>query len=515
MEFDRRQFIGALGAGALGAPAILRAQAVFRDYPFRLGVAAGDPAPDGFVIWTRLAPDPLEQQGGMPMVPVEVEWEVGADSRFATIAQAGKAIARPELGHAVHVEVGGLQPGRPYWYRFRIGRERSIVGTARTVPLQAAKVRFGVAGCQAYEDGFYTAYRHMAAEADLDFVYHYGDYIYEGRAQPVAIGYDGRLKPFVREVVGGEIYSLDDYRRRYAQAKLDPDLQAAHAAAAWFVTMDDHEIDNNWVQDIDQDDTPRDIFRYRRAAAWQAWYEHMPVRRASMPNASGVQVYRRQRYGDLLTAHFCDTRQFRSDQPCDDGFKPDCPGTSDPKAVVLGSQQEKWLVDGLRGAGTRWNAVCQQIMMMRLDRRTGKEPVPIRNIDSWAAYLAPRDRLLSSMKGLGNVVVLTGDEHQNFAGEVAPSATPDRPVAVEFVSTSISSGGDGGDKRYGTEQIIANSPELKWTNDQRGYLLCDVGRDLWNTQYRVLDKVSTRDGQIATRATATVERGKVKVEGLA
>ena len=511
LDISRRTLIGGLAATGLAAPAILHGQMLFNQYPFRLGVASGDPAPDGFVIWTRLAPDPLVDGGGVPMAPIAVDWVVASDAGFRTIVQKGTALARPELAHSVHVEVAGLLPDRPYWYRFSVGRERSSAGRAKTTPLAGADVRaltFGVAGCQHYEDGLFTAYRHLAQE-EVDFVFHYGDYIYERRSSPMPIGYDGLPRRYVRSHIGDELYSIDDYRRRYAQYKQDPDLQAAHAAAPWWTTFDDHEVENNWVGTIDENGTPSAIFALRRAAAFQAWYEHSPVRATLMPTPAGISMYRRARYGTLLDAHFLDTRQYRTDQPCDDGFEPDCPGTSDPKAQVLGTVQEAWLGKALRERRARWNCLAQQVMMMRLDRRTGDEPQPIRNIDSWAGYLTPRERTLEMCRGLGNVVVLTGDEHQNFAGELATAR--DVPVAVEFVSTSITSGGDGQDKRRDDGRIRAENPQLKFTNDQRGYLLCSVTPERWESRFRVLDTVTLPGGIVSTRAVGTVEHGTAKL----
>ncbi|RYG12552.1 MAG: alkaline phosphatase, partial [Caulobacteraceae bacterium] len=218
-DLSRRSILGVFGGGlALSAFGPALAQATFDVNPFRLGVAAGDPAPDGFVIWTKLAPDPLAFGGGMPHAPMGVKWEVAADRGFQTVVRSGDAVARPELGHSVHVEVAGLEPARPYFYRFQVGDERSGVGRAKTTPLAGAPVaavRFGVAGCQAYESGYYTAHRKLAEE-DLDFIFFYGDYIYEGRGNPV---YQNSAGPQdnTRVHLGGEVYSLDDYRRRYAQ----------------------------------------------------------------------------------------------------------------------------------------------------------------------------------------------------------------------------------------------------------------------------------------------------------
>ncbi|MGB3797647.1 MAG: PhoD-like phosphatase N-terminal domain-containing protein, partial [Alteraurantiacibacter sp.] len=228
IALNRRSLLQRFGGAAVGlfalplaAPTL--AAPVFRKYPFQLGVASGDPSADGFVIWTRLAPEPLEVDYGMPVAAVEVEWQVSADERFRDIVQSGTAFARPELGHSVHAEIAGLQPNRPYWYRFSAGRERSLWGRAKTCPAigqPLERLRFGVAGCQHYEQGYYTAHRHLAAE-EPDFVFCYGDYIYEGRSSRVWNGGETGPLENVREYLGDELYSLGDYRRRYAQTKMD------------------------------------------------------------------------------------------------------------------------------------------------------------------------------------------------------------------------------------------------------------------------------------------------------
>lgn len=504
----RRAFVASAAASALAAPAILRSQTLWRAYPFSLGVASGDPSPDGFVIWTRLAPEPLEPGGGMPMGVVPVTWEVSSDERFGTIVARGEAPARPELAHAVHVEVAGLQSDRPYFYRFSQGGERSIRGRARTLPApgsRPAALRFGVAGCQNYEDGLFTAFGHLARE-DLAFVYHYGDYIYEYRGDPLR---PGRGDPFVpvRQHAGQLLYSLDDYRRRYAQYKADPDLQRAHAAHPFVMSFDDHEVDNNWTRDGDGEGAPPEIFALRRQAAFQAWYEHMPLRRSSLPRGPAIRAHRALRWGDLAELSILDTRQYRTAQPCGDGFKPACPEVFARDAAVLGAEQEAWLDRNLARRDARWNVLAQQVMMMSVDRRRSADegPAKIMNMDSWAAYEVPRQRLLNRLSGLGNAIVLTGDEHQNWAGVLHDAR--DRPVAAEFVATSISSGGDGQDVRPGSDTILSNNSQLSFVNDQRGYMVCDVRQEAWQTDFMVLDKVTERGGRISRRARATVAHG--------
>jgi alkaline phosphatase D len=515
LELSRRRVLAITGGAAAGGFALAAvdrpalAQAVFADYPFQLGVAAGDPAPDGFVIWTRLAPRPLEYGYGMPRQAVEVGWEVAADDRFQTVVAKGQALARPELGHAVHVEVAGLEAARPYWYRFTAGKERSGTGRAKTLPLAGADVtqaRFGITGCQHYEQGTYIGHRKLADE-DLDFVFFYGDYIYEGRSARTRQASGG---PFdnPRVHLGGEVYSLDDYRLRYSQYKMDSDLQASHASAAWFCTWDDHEIDNNWAADIDQDGTPPAIFNLRRQAAAQAFYEHMPLRLSALPTGPNMQLYRRASFGRLMDLQFLDTRQYRSDQPCGDRWGA-CDEIGRADAEMLGLKQEKWLYEGLSASKAKWNVLAQQIMVMDLDRDAG-ERFQVNN-DSWGGYLTPRARLLNALKSrrVANPIILTGDEHQNYAGEVfLDSRKPDGPpIAAEFVATSISSSGDGVDQRADYVKIQAVNPALKFNNSQRGYVVCEVTPKAWTSQFKVMDRVSDRGGSLSVRATATVEAG--------
>ena len=517
LELSRRIALKSFGTSAILGLSLVTAggavaSPVFRQYPFQLGIASGEPEANGFVIWTRLAPDPFEIGYGMVPVPVEVRWEVASDERMQNKVAEGTAIARPELGHAVHVEVAGLEANRPYFYRFYSGRERSAIGRAKTTPALGQPIeglRFGVAGCQNYEQGYYTAHRHLAAE-EADFIFCYGDYIYEYRGNRIRPQRDGSQGEMVRPHFGQEIYTIEDYRRRYAQYKMDLDLQAAHASAPWFVTWDDHEIDNNWTADLDQDDSPASIFALRQQMAMQAYYEHMPLRASSMPIGNRMKIYRQQRFGDLLDLNVLDTRQYRTNQPCDDQWASYCDGVENRAAQVLGKQQEDWLFDKLKSSKSQWQVLAQQIMMMDLDRKIGDGDG--RNVDSWGGYETPRDRVLAQVKKLGkdSVIVLTGDEHQNYAGELhldgkRPEA---KPIATEFVTTSISSSGDGIDQRSDTALWQEENECLKWHNAQRGYVMCEVTREQWTTEFKTLDYVSKRGAAIKTRKRMAVAAGQ-------
>jgi alkaline phosphatase D len=516
---NRRAFLRALGASALvtatggflsrsvwGSP-------VFAAYPFALGVASGEPAPDGFVIWTKIAPKPLDRDGGMPKKPVEVEWTVATDERMRQVAQKGVAVAHPELGHSVHVEIKELQPARDYFYQFTIGRERSRIGRARTLPAPGAAVaqlRFGVAGCQRYEDGFFTAFRRIAAER-FDFVFHYGDYIYEFRVVRPGDG----PRSVVRVMPGepDECYTLEDYRHRYSLHQLDPDLQAAHASAPFVMSFDDHEVDNDWAGDTTEENSPPELFLLRRAAAFQAWYEHLPLRRAQIPRGPDILAYRRFAVGDLLTVNVLDTRLFRSPQACADGprVRANCSEAFEPNRTMLGDKQERWLYDGFRSAKSRWTLLAQQVMMVRNDRNPDPN-VFSPSLDKWDGAVAARDRLFAAVESakLGNLVVVTGDAHQNWAGELKKNFADEKSatLGIEFVTTSVTTAGDGFDINDGFKTLLQQNPHMKFFNSQRGYVRHVVTPGRWQTDFQVLDKVSVPDGRMSTCKSFVIESGK-------
>ncbi len=484
--------LGGCGSGAVRTP----------PGPFQLGVASGDPAPDGFVLWTRLAPRPLEAGGGLPARPVEVRWVVAEDENATRPVREGVTLALPDLAHSVHVEVSGLAPDRPYWYRFRVGDEESPVGRTRTLPpadARPGRVRVAVASCNHFEMGWFTAYRHMLRE-DPDLVLHVGDYIYE------QAGVDKR----VRKHLGKECTTLQDYRTRYTQYKLDPDLQAMHAAAPWVVTPDDHEVDNNYAGAISEEPkvTPAE-FLIRRAAAYQAYYEHMPLRLAALPKGPDMLLYRRIAWGRLADFFVLDTRQYRSDQPCGDGNKPPCDQVMDPTMSLLGAPQRDWLFDGLGRSGASWNVLAQQVMFARVDRIPG--PGVAYSMDQWPGCEVERRRILQFLheRKVANPVVLSGDIHTNWANDLIAdfAGLNSRTVASEFVGTSISSGGDGVAVPKDLDKLLADNPFVKFHNAERGYLMCEVTPSLWRTDYRTVPYVVKPDAPLNTRATYVVESG--------
>lgn len=507
--WSRREFLlasgGALAAWPmLAAPASAMAQADVKlpSYPFTLGVASGDPWPDGFVLWTRLAPKPLEG-GGMPAQNVVVDWQVCDDEAMTKVVAKGTAVASRELAHSVHVEVQGLQPGRWYWYQFQAAGEVSPKGRARTAPRADElpdRLRFAFASCQHFESGYFTAYQHMAKE-DLDLIAHLGDYIYEGAAR----------EKQVRRHVGPELHTLEDYRNRHAQYKTDVHLQAAHALCPWLVTWDDHEFANNCAGDISEkkDESP-DTYLFRRAFAYQAYYEHMPVRRAQLPKGPDMLLYRQIAYGRLANFAILDSRQYRTDQPCGDGNKAPCPGVFDPKATLLGDAQEAWLYKSLEASPAAWNVLTQQVMMGRVDRTPGEEKTY--SMDQWPGYEANRQRVLkffAERKSL-NPIVLTGDIHTNWANNLQVNCDDEKSpvVGTEFVGTSISSGGDGVEQHKSTPQLYSENPFVKFFNAERGYVSCEVTPKRWTSRFQTLAVVTKPDAPLVTRKTFVVENGR-------
>ena len=473
----------------------------FRSSPFTLGVASGDPSPDGVVLWTRLAPDPLNG-GGMGPAPVEIRWDIARDERMSGVVKSGTAVATSDWAHSVHVEVEGLDADRWYWYRFRVGDEQSAIGRTRTLPAASSvveRLRFAFVSCQHFEQGYFTAHRHLSAE-DVDLVFHLGDYIYEGP------GTDGR----VRRHIGRARMTLDDYRNRYAQYRGDPDLQAAHAACPWIVTWDDHEVANNYAGDRADDNGPVEPFLRRRAAAYRAYYEHMPLRRASIPRGPSLRLHRQFSYGTLASFFVLDTRQYRTDQPCGGEPRAACEGVFDPRATLLGPEQERWLLDGLRGSRHRWNVMPQQVMMARTDSVPG--PEQRLSMDRWSAYAAERTRVLDFLRTRrpANPIVLSGDIHSNWVNDLRVDFDDPRSpvVATEFVGTSISSGGDGSDVPEEAKKYLSENDFVKFFNSQRGYVSCELTSRTLRADYRIVEYVSRPGAPRQTKASFVVEDGR-------
>ncbi|MEV0718229.1 alkaline phosphatase D family protein [Asanoa sp. NPDC050611] len=521
---SRRQV---LATAAVAAGAIVAAEAPAAAHgrhdtaePFPLGVASGDPTAFSVILWTRLARD-LYDPAGLSRRSVEVSWEVATDERFRRVVRRGRTHARPEFAHSVHVDAVGLEPGREYFYRFKALGELSPVGRTRTAPAawdNPRALRFAIANCQDFQNGYWPAYDALADE-DLDLVVHLGDYIYEydpdsrfpdrRHVAPQTVGLD-------------QLSTLSDYRNRHAQYKTDPALRAAHAAFPWVVTWDDHETENNYAALVDEADTgerhqtPAQFAR-QRAAAYQAYYEHMPIRANLRPGSPDLRIFRRFDHGRLLRLNVLDTRQYRSDQPGAADFGPIEAGLGNTTGTLTGRDQERWLAAQLIGSPARWNVVAQQVMMSRtLFPNPALVPPTMANLDQWDGYAPQRARLLGMLADhrVANPVVLAGDIHSTWFSELHENF--DRPeiapVAVEFVSTSISSDFPAA---FDAPVKAANppfNPHVKYFDGlKRGYLRCAVDRDTWRTDVRTVDSIETRTSPIRTQASYAVAAGTNRI----
>lgn len=508
MPFSRREFLrraAGLAGLALPIPRLL-AQPRFEKNPYSLGVASGYPDEGGFVLWTRLAPEPLAG-GGMPAAAVEVGWEVAADEAFRSIVRSGTEVAAPEWAHSVRAEVAGLEPGRWYFYRFHAGSATSPVGRARTTPRPdtAERMRLAFAACQQYEQGWYSAYRQMARD-DLDLVIHLGDYIYESSWGRVHVRKHGTEEP----------HTLAEYRNRYALYKSDPDLQAAHAAFPWLVTWDDHEVQNDYANDRSQYLDDPQFFLERRAAAYRAYYEHMPLPRRMQPSGPAMRIYTRAGFGALAEIYVLDDRQYRSHQVCPRPGRgggnvvpaANCPELFDPALTLLGPEQEKWLHDGLASSRARWNVIAQQTLMAQLDRTPGEGQSFW--TDGWDGYPAARTRLLRSVmeSGAANPVVLGGDMHTFIAADLKTDFNnPAAPaMATEFGGGSITSQGPSLKQ---TQTWMDENPHVKFANGvRRGYGVLELAPKRCIARFRTVADLTDPQTTARTLASFTVEDGR-------
>jgi alkaline phosphatase D len=509
---SRRAFLSALAALGFtrALPAYSQPRVRFSSDPFKLGVASGYPAPDGVVLWTRLVADPLQPDGGLEPATIPVRWEIARDERFSSIAASGTADASPEWAHSVHVEARGLEPDRWYWYRFTAGDAQSAPARTRTAPSANAAVerlKFAVASCQQFEQGWYGAYRHIVADAP-DLIAFLGDYIYESSWGKVHVRKHDRRN---------EALTLDDYRSRHAHYKSDPDLQAAHAACPWILTWDDHEVNNDYADDLPEFRMPKEKFLARRAVAYRAYYEHMPLPSRMRPDGPRMRIYTQLGWGALARFFVLDDRQYRSYHACRRLWRPgegkavtvaECPALGNPNRSILGRAQERWLEDALGDSRAAWNVLAQQTRIAQFDELPG--PGRRAWTDSWDGYPAARQRLLDFLadRSIANPVTIGGDIHAfNVADLKRDFDDPASPVvASEFVGTSISSEG-WAQENY--DRFLPDNPHMKLADSRhRGYVRVEVTPKALRADLRAMETVQTRDAACNTLATFVVADGK-------
>ena len=409
---------------------------------FDQGIASGLHSSTQVVLWARCAPE-------LARGDLDLRWEVSDDESFSQVVADGTVVAQPEADHTVKVLVGGLEPGRRYWYRFRHPREDSATGRTTTLPAAGSHVsslRLAFASCQSYNAGFYTAWRDVAA-ADLDAVLFLGDYIYESAL--VNLLGSARSGDALAEAT-----TLEDYRRKYRTYKTDPDLRAAHEAHPFVPIWDDHEIVNDYDRRIFSEDPAR------AAAAYRAWFEYQPV----WPT-DGTRIHRDLPWGDLGHIFMLDGRQYR-DPHREDGLPfgpmPITTHETAPGRTMLGHHQRQWLLEGLSAASTRstWKVIGNPVMIaplrvLDLDTPELRELDPDlpehaglytnSSFDSWDGFVWERHEVLSHLErnSIANTVFVTGDYHSFWQSGLTPdfddASSP--VVANEFAVGAISSGG--------------------------------------------------------------------------
>ena len=511
VDHGRRRVLGGLVVATAFSILSPFARSAGVDYPFTLGVASGDPLPDGFVIWTRLAPlfNAADGRGGLSR-SVPLRWRVASDAAMTRIVKQGEVLATPRFAHAVHVEVAGLAADRPYWYQFEGLGAQSPVGQSRTMPpLQAmASARLGFVSCSHWERGYFSAYRHLAAEQP-DLVFFLGDYIYDS-------SYAADSGKVFRSHGSGNAQSLSDYRNRYALYKTDPDLQALHAAAPSVVTWDDHEVQNDYANRWSQDPKVAVAqFLKQRAAAYQAFYEHMPLRASSVPKGPDMRIYRRLDYGQLARFHVLDGRQYRSEQPCIAAngshqghiVTTPCSDLRDPGRTLLGWQQEAWLDQGFAQSKAQWNIIAQDLLVAPLMQRDLTNHKLGRWTDGWDGYMANRSRMLASIvrNRVKNPVFWGGDIHSFWATDLhADAERPDSAVvATEFVGSSVTSDGPPYDAFM---KIMPLNPHVKFFDSrQRGYVSVELAANSMLTNFRAISDPRDPAATVSTLKSFMVE----------
>jgi alkaline phosphatase D len=522
-EVNRRAFLRLAGTGAaiITAPGLIGcAGPATRNWPanpFSLGVAAGDPTSDGFVLWTRLAPEPLSLDpatpGGMSGGAVPVTYEIATDSGLRNIVRRDTAFAEPAYAYSVHAEVSGLTPGRPYWYRFTSGSAESRIGRALTLPARGMtpdRLRFAFVSCANYEHGYFAAYRHLADEQP-DLMLFLGDYIYEY--------VDTRPGMVRRHSEGIECVALSSYRNRYAQYKLDADLQRVHAEMPALMTWDDHEVQNDYAGDWSATGMPHELLMRRRAAGYQAFFEHMPLRPSrSLPGGPSLRLYDRFAFGDLAEISMLDGRQYRSREACyaqpNKGgghleSNASCPERLDPSRSMIGMAQESWLMDGLGRSTARWNVIGQDVLMAQL-RQKGNDGTVGFWTDDWDGYPASRGRLLQHIadRKVSNPVVVGGDIHSYFANDLKLDFDDPRSpvIATEFVGTSIASRGPNYDQFM---TFVPDNPHIHFFDSRvRGYSAVEVTRQQMTVRFRALSSGTDPRASVSTLRSFTIEDGR-------
>lgn len=437
--------------------------------PFYHGVASGDPLPDAVIIWTRITtPDTGTVSG---------TWHIATDTLFANNLQSGPFATDASKDFTVKVDVQGLQANTFYYYRFDYNGQLSITGRTKTAPTgNVSNLRFAVASCSNYQNGYFNAYEHMMLRNDFDAVIHLGDYIYE-------YGANSSLPDRDHEPAH-EIISLSDYRGRFSHYRLDAQLRGLHQNYPFITIWDDHESANNSWMGGAQNHTPgvEGDWVDRLDNSKTAYFEWMPIRDQATPNEH--RGYRNIRYGDLADIVVIDTRV--------EGREEETTNTTtinDPNRTMLGTDQADWLELRLQDTTTQWKIIANQVMMAPLVT-AGQ----ILNPDQWDGYPAERQRLYNNIinNNIDNVVVITGDIHTSWANNLISGSNPGTPVGVEFVTTSITS--SSGNIPIPPSTIMQLLPHVKYVDlTKKGYLILDISPTKTQSDFFYVNTISEVD----------------------
>ena len=538
----RRTFLASSAAGAGLTAATTRGlspAAAASARLFQHGVASGDPLPGAVVLWTRVTPTPESTPGSGAGPETRVRWEVARDATFRKVVRSGTVVTSAARDHTVKVDATGLAPETWYHYRFVSGSVASPVGRTRTAPAATAtpeNLRFGVVSCANLQAGWFSAYRHLAARDDLHAVLHLGDYVYE--YAPGEYGYGRENIDIRRHDPATEMVQLADYRRRHAQYKQDPDLQALHARYPFIVTWDDHEVANDaWREGAENHQLAEGDFLARRARAHRAYDEWMPVRLAGTTALDdGTRLFRRLTFGRLAEISMLDLRTYRDQQvptPLVDT------AVDDPERTITGREQLDWLKGSLT-APAQWKLVGNPVMIAPVtfaqvpkdligpvDDVTGilpRDGAPY-NVDQWDGYTDDRREVLAHIRdrGLRDVVFLTGDIHSAWACDLPYDAATyplGDSAGVEFVCTSVTSNNlddiTGAPPRTASLAVEAaiqtSNRHVRYLNfDDHGYSVFDVTPARAQMDYYVIGDRADRDAGSAWTASWATRSGTSKV----
>lgn len=462
--------------------------------PFALGVASGEPSTDGFVIWTRLLIDE-------PADAVQVSYEVAVDAAFKKTVRRGTTAALAELAYSLHIVIEGLQPGRDYWYRFHCSGSVSPTGRSRTIPATPSRLRAALVSCQHWEHGYFSAYADII-EQDPDVVLHVGDYIYEK-----SFG-EG---PMARRFPSAEPRTLQEYRARYALYRSDPHLRDAHAAVPFVATWDDHEVQNDYAGSESALGESPDAFHARRAAAYRAYFEHMPLRPQSLVAGGEVQLFRTLRWPGLATLYVLDTRQYRSVQPCSAGSSKQghpidrCSEVDAPSRTMLGTPQEQWLAQNLAAETSPWSVLVQQTLFAPMQLRGGTLWS-----DFWDAYASSRRTVLGalSQRPVQNALILGGDLHSFWVNDVHARPLDDRSavIATEVITSCLAS--RNGPPSLLDDVRLRNAHVKHLDNSHSGYALLDIHASHTSIELRAVVNLLDRQSRTRKLETFVVENGR-------